>query len=85
MSSGDSQARRRAGSLIALHVAIVAHVAHWVFARTTLTPLEPSEIMQTFGQGLVNAGAGEQDRRDLQAVSRRGPRVVLRPGGAMRL
>jgi polyferredoxin len=36
---------------------MVAHFIHWKIARTTLTPLEPSEIMQTFSQGLVNAGA----------------------------
>jgi tetratricopeptide (TPR) repeat protein/ferredoxin len=51
------RARLRAISLIGAHVAIDVHILHWKLFKTTLTPLEPSEIIQTFGQGLVNAGA----------------------------
>ncbi len=46
----------RAGVLIAVHLAVIAHVAHWKIAGETLTPLEPSEAMQTLELGYVNAG-----------------------------
>lgn len=39
-----------------MHLAILAHLAHWQIAGDTLTPLEPSEAMQTFELGWVNAG-----------------------------
>ncbi len=46
----------RAASLILVHLLVLAHLAHWRVAGRTLTPLEPSEAMQTFELGLVNAG-----------------------------
>ena len=48
--------RWRALSLVLVHVAAALHIAHWMATGTTLTPVEPSEAMQTLGQGLVNAG-----------------------------
>jgi polyferredoxin len=48
--------RWRALSLILLHVAVVVHVVQWWITGTTLTPVEPSEAMQTLGDGLINAG-----------------------------
>lgn len=48
--------RTRALVLIGVHGVILAHVAHWQIAGTTLTPLEPSEAMQTLELGYVNAG-----------------------------
>jgi len=42
--------------LSAIYVAAAAHAIHWKLAGRTLTPVEPSEAMQTLGQGLVNAG-----------------------------
>jgi len=47
----------RAGVLVAVHLAVLAHLAHWRVAGRTLTPLEPSEAMQTLELGWVNAGA----------------------------
>lgn len=47
----------RAGALIAVHVLIVAHVVQWLAMGKTLSPVEPSESMQTLERGLVNAGA----------------------------
>lgn len=47
----------RAAVLIGVHVLIIAHVIHWLVAGKTLSPVEPSESMQTLEQGLVNAGA----------------------------
>lgn len=47
----------RRTALIGVRVFIALHILYWMFFETTLTPLEPSEIIQTFGQGLVNAGA----------------------------
>ncbi|MHC4946820.1 MAG: tetratricopeptide repeat protein [Planctomycetota bacterium] len=51
------RARWRALSLVLVHVAAAAHIVHWKVAGTTLTPVEPSEAMQTLGQqALLNAG-----------------------------
>ncbi len=46
----------RAGVLIAVHVAILAHVAHWKIAGTTISPVEPSEAATTIELGWLNAG-----------------------------
>ena len=43
--------------LIGVHLLIAAHLAHWLAAGTTLTPVEPSEAMELGRRGLVNAGA----------------------------
>ena len=46
----------RALVLILVHVAIGLHIAHWLTAGETITPVEPSEAM-AFSQGsIVNAG-----------------------------
>jgi polyferredoxin/Tfp pilus assembly protein PilF len=42
--------------LIAVYVAIIAHIIHWKVAGRTVTPVEPSEAMQTLELGYVNAG-----------------------------
>ena len=47
----------RAAALLAVHVAIAIHIAHWWKSGSTLTPLEPSESMEFSKRGLVNAGA----------------------------
>lgn len=46
----------RAAALIAVHLAVIAHVAHWKVSGSTLTPVEPSEAAQTLELGYVNAG-----------------------------
>lgn len=46
----------RAASLLAVHVLILAHVAHWLIKGKTLTPVEPSESMETIRTGAINAG-----------------------------
>ena len=48
--------RWRAVSLVTIHVAFVAHLVHWQWAGETLTPLEPSEAMETLEVGTINAG-----------------------------
>jgi len=48
--------RRRALVLIGVHVLVGVHVLLWVWLGRTLTPVEPSEAMQTFELGYVNAG-----------------------------
>ncbi|MEM7164749.1 MAG: tetratricopeptide repeat protein [Planctomycetota bacterium] len=50
------RSRWRAISLILVHVVIAAHIVQWWITGTTLTPVEPSEAIQTLGEGLVNAG-----------------------------
>jgi len=50
-------ARWRMLVLIAIHVAIALHVAHWAAAGSTLTPLEPSESIELTAKGVLNAGA----------------------------
>ncbi len=49
--------RWRALVLLLVHVAILLHVAHWLLAGETVSPVEPSEAMYTFTEGEVNAGA----------------------------
>jgi ferredoxin len=48
--------RRRALVLGAVHVVILAHVAHWLVRGRTLSPVEPSESMRTLELGELNAG-----------------------------
>ncbi|MFO0974399.1 MAG: 4Fe-4S binding protein [Phycisphaerae bacterium] len=47
----------RALSLIAIHVAFLVHVLHWKATGRTLSPVEPSESMESLATGRVNAGA----------------------------
>ncbi len=54
--SASKRAKFRALALLAVHALILIHLAHWKVAGRTLTPLEPSEAMQTFEMGYVNAG-----------------------------
>jgi polyferredoxin/Flp pilus assembly protein TadD len=46
----------RAASLILLHALMVAHFVHWIVAGETVTPIEPSESMETLRTGAINAG-----------------------------
>ena len=50
------RSRYRAISLILIHLAVIGHVIHWKLTGRTITPLEPSESMQTLEDGLLNAG-----------------------------
>src|SRR5262249_15153974 len=50
------RAKWRALVLVLVHVAVIAHVVHWKVTGRTLSPLEPSESMQTLEEGLLNAG-----------------------------
>jgi polyferredoxin len=49
--------RRRAGVLLAVHLLVAAHLAHFALRGRTLSPVEPSEAMDTLENGYVNAGA----------------------------
>lgn len=49
-------AKWRAASLIGVHLVIAAHLAHWLAAGRTVTPVEPSEAMAFTKAGMVNAG-----------------------------
>lgn len=48
--------RRRAIVLVLVHLAIFAHILHWILADETISPVEPSEAMFTVATGAVNAG-----------------------------
>lgn len=48
--------RRRAFVLIAVHVLVAVHVAHWLSSGSTMSPLEPSEAMEFSKHRIVNAG-----------------------------
>ncbi|MFK7741233.1 MAG: 4Fe-4S binding protein [Planctomycetota bacterium] len=52
--SGSS--RWRAIVLILVHVAIGLHIWHWLATGESITPVEPSEAMQTVELGRINAG-----------------------------
>lgn len=57
MSVRNSKAGKvRAIVLIALNAAMIAHIVQWLVTGTTISPVEPSETMQTLQQGAVNAG-----------------------------
>ncbi len=49
--------RRRAWVLLAVHLAILAHVAQWMWGGSTLSPVEPSEATDLAEHGRLNAGA----------------------------
>ena len=46
----------RAASLVAIHLVIAGHIAHWLIAGKTVTPVEPSEAMAFAKGSVVNAG-----------------------------
>lgn len=48
--------RLRAGVLILVHLLIAAHIIQWLITGSTISPVEPSEAMQTLEVGAVNAG-----------------------------
>lgn len=52
----SKNARRRAAVLIGVHALIALHIWHWKSSGNTLSPVEPSEAMQTLEVGLINAG-----------------------------
>jgi polyferredoxin/tetratricopeptide (TPR) repeat protein len=48
--------RWRAAALIALNLLMIAHIIQWRLTGQTISPIEPSETMQTLQRGAVNAG-----------------------------
>jgi len=46
----------RAYVLIGVHVLMVGHFLHWLYAGNTLTPVEPSEAAEFFRRGEINMG-----------------------------
>lgn len=46
----------RAGALISLNVLMIAHFIQWRVMGETVSPIEPSEAMETLQTGAVNAG-----------------------------
>ncbi len=61
-SGGHGKIRRsrvgkwRAAVLVLVHLLIAAHIAHWLITGSTVSPIEPSEGIQTTAQGIVNTG-----------------------------
>src|SRR5438093_11892165 len=48
--------RWRAAALITLNLFMIAHIIQWRIMGKTVSPIEPSETMQTLQGGFVNAG-----------------------------
>ena len=48
---------RRAVVLVVIQLLIVVHVIQWMVSGRTMSPIEPSEAMETVKHGVVNAGA----------------------------
>ncbi|MEE8525949.1 MAG: tetratricopeptide repeat protein [Thermoanaerobaculia bacterium] len=48
--------RWRAAVLIAVHLVMAAHIAHWLTSGRSVTPVEPSEAAAFAQAGIVNAG-----------------------------
>lgn len=55
-ATGTRMGRWRAAVLIGVHVLIAAHIAHWLSAGSTITPVEPSEAMALGQYSVVNTG-----------------------------
>jgi tetratricopeptide (TPR) repeat protein/ferredoxin len=47
---------RRAAVLGTVQLLMIAHVVQWLVTGSTLTPVEPSEAMETVKNGVINAG-----------------------------
>lgn len=43
--------------LLAVNLLMAAHIVQWLIVGSTLSPVEPSESMQTLENGVINAGA----------------------------
>lgn len=54
--AGRDCSRWRAGSLIAVHLLIGVHIAHWLVTERTLAPLEFNEVLHTLHLGIITAG-----------------------------
>ncbi|MCH8275224.1 MAG: tetratricopeptide repeat protein [Armatimonadetes bacterium] len=52
----SKRSKWRAAVLVLVHLIIAVHIAHWLITGRTLTPVEPSEAMQTLEQGWLNVG-----------------------------
>ncbi len=50
-------ARWRAGVLTLVNMLMIAHLIQWAIMGMTVSPIEPSESMETLEVGVVNAGA----------------------------
>jgi Flp pilus assembly protein TadD/ferredoxin len=48
---------RRAVVLGVIQLLMIVHVVQWLWTGTTITPIEPSEAMETVKYGTINAGA----------------------------
>ncbi len=49
-------AKWRVFSLVSVHILMLAHIVYWLKFGSTITPVEPSESMETLKTGAVNAG-----------------------------
>jgi ferredoxin-type protein NapH len=53
----STMGKKRAIVLITIQVLMIIHVAHWWLTGTSISPIEPSDSMATFKDGIINAGA----------------------------
>ena len=52
----STRGKWRAGVLIAVHLIIATRIVHWKLTGSTVSPVEPSESMETLELGTLNAG-----------------------------
>lgn len=52
----SARTRWRAATLVAVHILVAAHITHYAVSGRTLSPVEPSESMDTLEYGYLNAG-----------------------------
>jgi tetratricopeptide (TPR) repeat protein/NAD-dependent dihydropyrimidine dehydrogenase PreA subunit len=57
MMGRTKRARWRAGVLALVNVLMIIHIIQWLIMGMTVSPVEPSEAMETLEVGVVNAGA----------------------------
>lgn len=53
---GRDYSRWRVASLLAVHLLIALHIAHWLVSGRTLAPLEFNEVLHTLHLGVITAG-----------------------------
>ncbi|MCC7012344.1 MAG: tetratricopeptide repeat protein [Planctomycetes bacterium] len=52
----EKWSRRRVAVMVAVHIAVGLHIAHWKMTGRSVAPLELNEVVYTFAIGIITAG-----------------------------
>ncbi|MFM7806293.1 MAG: hypothetical protein ACKPEA_00005, partial [Planctomycetota bacterium] len=56
LAPASRMSRKRFAVLLVVQALMIVHVLHWLWADTTLAPIEPSESMETVKDGVITVG-----------------------------